>query len=158
MSVTAWRIVKAARAATAFDGEGARLEGGRWNPPGTPMVYTAQSASLATLEMVVHLHPGATPDYVLIPCSFAAALVRRLAMARLPRNWRESPAPAALQLLGDKWIKSGASPILEVPSAIVVSESNYLLNPRHRDFRRVRIGRPRPFELDARLLNVPFRL
>jgi len=57
VTVTSWRIVAAARAAQAFAGEGARINGGRWNPPGAPVVYTAESAALAALEMLAHLRP-----------------------------------------------------------------------------------------------------
>jgi RES domain-containing protein len=152
VTVTSWRIVTAARAAKAFDGEGARINSGRWNPPGAPVIYTAESAALAALEMLAHLRPlAAIPDYVLIPCEFDRRLVERLDRKRLPRDWRAYPAPSALQLLGDRWIKSGVSAVLEVPSALVPTESNYLLNPRHRDYRAIRIGSPRPFDLDPRL-------
>src|SRR5262245_29579658 len=71
VTLTAWRIVKARHAANAFDGEGARLEGGRWNSPGTPTVYTSQSAALAALELLVHLGRGSILSaYTLIPCTF----------------------------------------------------------------------------------------
>ena len=153
--VTAWRIVKARHATNAFDGEGARLEGGRWNSPGSPMVYTAGSAALAALEMLVHVGRGATlPAYVLIACSFEETLVSRLDRSRLPAHWRSYPAPPGLQLLGDEWLKSNTSPVLEVPSAIIPTEPNYLLNPRHRHFASVALSPPEPFDLDLRLLKL----
>jgi RES domain-containing protein len=153
--VTAWRIVKARHATDAFDGEGARLEGGRWNSPGSPMVYTAGSAALAALEMLVHVGRGATlPAYVLIACSFEETLVSRLDRSRLPAHWRSYPAPPELQLLGDEWLKAGASPVLEVPSAVIPTETNYLLNPRHRNFASVARSMPEPFEFDLRLLKL----
>ena len=152
--ITAWRIVKARRHAGAFDGEGARLNGGRWNSPGSPVVYTAGSAALAALELLVHLGQGAAlQSYVLIACTFAEAHTMRLDRSRLPANWRSYPAPAEIQSLGDDWIKSRASVVLEVPSAIVESESNYLLNPRHSDFPAVTIAEPRSFQFDIRLLQ-----
>jgi len=152
--ITAWRIVKAKHAAGAFDGEGARIEGGRWNSPGTPVVYTSQSAALAALEMLVHLGHGSTLlAYVLIPCTFDKAVVSRLDPKRLPKNWRSYPAPSSLQLLGDQWIKSGASAVLEVPSALIATESNYLLNPRHQRFADIRVEPPQPFAFDLRLIN-----
>ena len=152
MTITAWRIVKARHAGTAFDGEGARLQGGRWNPPGVAMVYTAQSAALATLEMLVHFRQGAVPAYVLIPCEFDARLVEPLDRRRLPDGWRAFPSPPELALIGDRWIRRAASAVLQVPSVIVPSESNYLLNPAHRGFRAIRVGSPQPFKLDLRLL------
>ena len=154
MTITAWRIVKAKHAVKAFDGEGARVEGGRWNSPGTPMVYTSESAALAALELLVHLGRGSIlAAYALIPCTFDAAMVLPLDRRRLPKNWRSYPAPPLLQVIGDEWVKSGTSAVLEVPSAVIETESNYVLNPRHRDFRAVRVMAPQPFEFDLRLLS-----
>ena len=154
MAVTAWRIVKARHAANAFDGEGARVDGGRWNSPGTPLVYTSESAALAALELLVHLGRGSILGaYVLIACTFEEALVEHLDPRRLPRNWRSYPAPPELQLLGDEWVRSGTSAVLQVTSAVIASDSNYLLNPRHRDFQNIRILRPQTFELDPRLFK-----
>lgn len=154
MTLTAWRIVKARYAANAFDGEGARMEGGRWNSPGTPVVYTSQSAALAALEMLVHLGRGSIlAAYVLIPCISDDPLISRLERKRLPKNWRSYPAPPELQLIGDDWVKSGTSAVLEVPSAVIDTDSNYLLSSRHRDFKRIRVMKRQPFEFDLRLLN-----
>jgi RES domain-containing protein len=154
VAITAWRIVKARHAAKAFDGEGARVEGGRWNLPGTPVVYTSQSAALAALELLVHLGRGSIlAAYVLIPCTFDNVLVSRLDRRRLPKNWRSYPAPPELQLIGDEWVKSGSSAVLEVPSAVIETDSNYLLNPHHADFHTIRLMDPQPFEFDLRLLK-----
>jgi len=72
---------------------------------------------------------------------------------RLPENWRSYPAPPSLQMIGDEWLKSASSAVLEVPNAIIVTESPYLLNPRHADFASTRISEPRRFEFDLRLLR-----
>lgn len=150
---TASRIVKAKYAATAFDGEGARRQGGRWNSPGHAMVYTADSAALAALEMLVHLGRGTVlQHYVRIECSFATRLVSDLDRSRLPSNWRSYPAPPELQVLGDEWIRKAATPVLRVPSVIIESEFNFLLNPSHREFGAIEFGEPIPFEFDLRLL------
>lgn len=149
---TGWRIVKTARAATAFDGEGARLFGGRWNSPGTRVVYTAQSEALAALELLVHLGShqilGA---YSAIPATFDDALVTAVDPASLPADWRAYPAPPALAAIGDAWIASAASVVLRVPSVLVPDESNYLIDPAHRDVRRVKIGQGKSFRFDPRL-------
>lgn len=151
--ITATRIVKAKYASSAFDGEGARVNGGRWNSPGTSIVYTASSAALAALEMLVHLGKATIlPSYVLASCSFDERLVSRVDRSKLPVNWRSYPAPSELQLVGDGWVKRRESAVLEIPSVIIDTESNYLLNPAHADFARVTIAAPRPFEFDLRLL------
>ena len=154
MAITAWRIVKARHATGALDGEGARVEGGRWNSPGSAVVYTSQSAALAALEMLVHLGRGSIlAAYVLIACTFEKTLVSRLDRKRLPKNWRSYPAPPGLQMVGDEWIKSRESAVLEVPSVVIETDSNYLLNPHHPGFRTIRVGKPHPFEFDLRLLK-----
>ena len=152
--ITAWRIVKARHQSVAFDGEGARLYGGRWNSRGLPVVYAAASPALAALEMLVHVgNSGVLSSYVSIACAFNEALVLRLDRERLPKAWRSSPALPELALVGDAWLKDGTSAVLEVPNAIIPDESNYLLNPRHPDFAAITIGKPQPFEFDLRLLR-----
>jgi RES domain-containing protein len=152
--ISGWRIVKARYAAMAFSGDGARLAGGRWNSVGTPVVYTAQSASLATLEIVVNLGSAlALQPYVLIPCDFEEARITRVDVAALPANWRVFPAPPALASIGDSWATRKQSAVLEVPSAVIPSEVNYLLNPQHLDFAHVRIGAATPFPFDPRLVK-----
>jgi RES domain-containing protein len=149
---TGWRIVKAARAAAAFDGEGARRYGGRWNSPGTAVVYTAQNESLAVLELLVHLQAThLLTSYASIPAEFGRALVEVVAPAALPVDWRKHPAPAALQQLGDRWAAEARSVVLDVPSALVPNERIFILNPRHSHFGKVTVGRAIPFELDRRL-------
>ena len=152
MKVTAWRIAKRRHARTAFTGEGARLFGGRWNNPGTSIVYTAQSQSLAVLEMVVHLDsPELLEKYVLFEVGIDDSLITHVDPSRLPRTWRADPSPARARAIGDGWIDAGTSAVLRVPSALVTTENNFLLNPRHKDFPRLLISKPMPFRFDSRL-------
>jgi len=152
--LTAWRIVKAKRLSNAFDGEGARLFGGRWNSPGVPMVYLAGSRALAALEMAVHLDRSTLlASFALIECSFDESLVAGLASSALPSDWKTSPPPLALATLGDTWVKEAKTAILAVPSAVIEEELNFLLNPGHPDFAKVKISTPRRFDFDPRLLK-----
>jgi RES domain-containing protein len=92
--VTAWRITKRKHARNAFTGEGAREFGGRWNNPGTAIVYTAQSQSLAALEMLVHLDSSELLEkYVLIGVEFDPSLIRLVELSALPRQWTPDPPP-----------------------------------------------------------------
>ncbi len=151
---TGWRIVKRRHADQAFDGEGARRHGGRWNSPGTTMVYTSQTASLAVLEIMVHLQrSGMLPRYALVAAHFAATQVTRLDRARLPKSWRAYPPPPELQAVGDEWARDGTSLVLEVPSALITHESNFLINPHHPDVPALTVDPPAAFELDLRLLR-----
>lgn len=152
--IKAWRIVKTRLAASAFDGEGARRFGGRFNSVGIPAVYTAGTRSLAILEMLVHIgDEQVLPSYSICLAEFEESLVERLNVKDLPANWQDDPPPPDLLALGDSWTASMKSAILQVPSVIVPNENNYLINPRHPDFHRIRIGPPVPFTFDERLLG-----
>ena len=153
MRLTAWRIVRKKRLATALTGQGASLYPGRWNSRGVPVVYAAGSISLAVLELLVHMESApTTPEYRLIEIAFDPSLVIAVDVRRLPRNWRRDPAPRALQDVGNRWVRRGRSAVLRVPSAIT-GEPNYLLNPAHADFAKIAVGRPTIFRLDARLVT-----
>ncbi len=150
----AWRIVKSRHLADAFTGEGARLYGGRWNSPGTAVVYAAESRALAALELLVHLHASQIlASYSIIPVDFAEQLVRTVDTADLPRNWRAYPSPAENRAIGDAWVAERRSVVLAVPSAVVEGDRIFLLNPAHPDFAQVTIGDAEPFAFDERVLK-----
>lgn len=152
--LTGWRIVKAALASQAFDGEGARAYGGRWNSPGVKMIYTADSPALATLEILVHLgNPTVLPSYVLMSATFNESLIARIEPHTLPVKWRSYPALPELQQRGDEWILSKSSAVLAVPSAVVDYHTVYLVNPEHPDFPSITLSPPQPFDFDLRLLE-----
>lgn len=156
MTPKAWRIVKTRQMRGAFSGEAARATGGRWNSPGTAVVYASWTASLALLEMLVHLEGSRILEsFSLIPLEFDDSMVTELEVESLPPDWRAQPAPSSTRTIGDRWVAEASSPVLRLPSVIVAHESNYLLNPDHQRFDEVRIGRPRPFPLDWRLVRVP---
>ena len=149
----AYRIVRERFAANAFTGEGAALFGGRWNSRGTPMVYTSNSASLAALETLVHLNPAMPFAYFLFTIEFDERLIETLSLASLPADWRDEPPPPSTKRLGDAWVKSARSAILELPSVIIPGEMNYLLNTSHPDFKSITIGKPELFSFDQRLIS-----
>ena len=137
----------------AFDGEGARLFGGRWNRRGTAVIYASESLALAALELLVHAEPALLPDdLVSVAADVPDALdLESVAARELPRDWRRHPAPEALAERGTEWARSGRTAVLAVPSALVPRERNFLLNPAHPDFKKIRPHGPEPFALDARL-------
>ena len=152
MNISAWRIVKRKLANDAFSGRGARVYGGRWNSPGVAMVYAAASQSLAALEILVHAEtPELLGYYVVIEVSIEPSLIQLLDPSQLPRDWQAEPPLQALRKIGDDWIRSASSPVLQVPSAIVPAESNFLLNPLQEKFGNLVIGKPQPFHFDPRL-------
>lgn len=153
MQHTVWRITTARFAATAFSGEGARLYGGCWNPKGREVVYTAQSQSLALLELMVQDDP-LRARYVLISAHLPADLPEtRIEAAQLPEGWRTLGERGVLQAMGHAWLQAARTAVLDVPSAVVPAERNFLLNPRHPDFARITIGEPQSLRTDTRLLR-----
>lgn len=152
--ITAWRIVRAGHAESAFDGEGARRVGGRWNSRGTAAVYAADSLSLAMLEVVVHVRSYAHLEgHVAFPVHFSEALVEALPAEDLPADWQVAPPPPATQHLGDRWAKEARLPVWRVPSVVVPHAFNYVFNPRHPDFAEVEIGAAEDLHVDARLIK-----
>lgn len=151
---TSWRIAKKARSQTAFDGEGARRYPGRWNNRGVPMIYTAESRSLATLEVLVNyegVERMQLPDCVIFEVSFPDSVVDAVSHGSLPAGW-DGPLPLpATRVVGDRWALARRAVVLKVPSAVTEGESNYLLNPQHPEFERIAISAPRPFPWDRRL-------
>ena len=116
------------------------------------MIYTSATTSLGLLEKIVHADEGLPPFYVTISVTFGADLVESVELARLPVDWRSLPAPNTLQRIGDVWVDSMRSCILQVPSVIVPHESNFILNPAHRDFGLLEIGDPIGLDIDSRLV------
>ena len=116
------------------------------------MVYTAQSQSLAALEIVVHLDSSELlRQYVVIEVEIDETLIARVSLTELPANWRADPPPPAVRKIGDVWATEGRSAVLQAPSATVPAEHSFLLNPRHAAFPKLRIGKPSPFQFDPRL-------
>jgi RES domain-containing protein len=151
--IIAWRLVKWKHRRSAFDGEGARLAGGRWNLPGSTVVYASGTLALAALEIFVHLGRAAmelrfTAIRITLPADISIEQVARQA---LPPRWRSEPPLLETMEMGTKWARQLRSAVLQVPSVIIPQEHNFILNPSHKDFRRLDIGPPEPFTFDPRL-------
>ncbi|MBL1258868.1 RES family NAD+ phosphorylase [Methylocystis sp. Sn-Cys] len=137
-----WRICR--KPFADLSGDGARLHGGRWNSPGWPVVYTAETAALAVLEVRVHLDLDWTvlpDDYVLMEIDLPDDLSRQ-EIGDIPTN------PIAV---GDSWLASGASALLKVPSFIIPESANILINVAHPNAARAATAAIRPFSFDERL-------
>jgi RES domain-containing protein len=142
-----WRIAR--RVYPPLDGTGARLNGKRWNPQGTPVVYTASHLSLAVLELLVHIDPEDIPDDLTayrigIPDALEIESVRNL-----PEDWKTNLA--ACRTAGEAWFRSGRTAVLSVPSAVIEQERNMVLNPVHPAFPEIQILEELSFQFDPRL-------
>jgi len=150
--VVGWRIVKEKHASTAFSGEGARIFEGRWNSAGVCMVYCSENLALAALENLAHTRLVTMRDkFRAFRVSWDDAIMVVVDLKKLPRAWNAQPPTAASKHIGDEWIKSGQSTVLALPSVLVPLEKTFLLNPKHPDFRKIKITDAGNFVLDPRL-------
>ena len=134
-----------------ISGSGAKLRGARWNQPGSSMLYTAENISLSTLELLVHIgFEDIRHEYhllnIFIPDN---AVIKELDIQKLKPNWQEDEEYSSF--IGTEFLRSNQSLLLKVPSAVIDEEHNYLLNPDHADFKKVKIRRAKPFTFDKRL-------
>jgi RES domain-containing protein len=151
-NITVWRLASKRRAATLWDGEGAFRRGARWSPPGVRAVYCAESRALAALEVLVHVEEVGdfvAQDWIVASASIPESHIEQ--PQKFPSDWRAYPYGPSTQSFGAEWIRSGRSVALRVPSAVVIGEFNYLLNPQHPDFPKLQPGKPVSFQFDPRL-------
>lgn len=149
-----WRIAKKKYKDSAFDGEGSRRRGGRWTPKGLPAVYTAQTESLAALEQFVQIgEEGQNIRFVCFRVEIPEEEVgiEEIETDSLPANWKDTPPPDSLKAYGADWLSRSENAVLKVPSALISSECNFILNPLHPDFLRIRIADPEEFYYDPRM-------
>lgn len=153
---TVYRLLRKPFSATPFDGEGSFRFGGRWSRPGTRVVYTAEHLSLAMIEYLAHLDSARPPiDLMLATAEIPADVsILRLTASSLPSTWRNYPAPEALQAIGDRFARELQACVLVVPSVLAVTDTNWILNPAHPDFRKIVQNAAKPFDYDARLGRV----
>ena len=155
--ISVWRIATDTKSYVSDDltGKGAEITGGRWNSPGTPVLYAADSISLACLETLVHLETEGLP------------LNRYLVRIDIPRStWdkRETQTPGTITVgwdacppgmislnYGDKWLKSQSTAVMLVPSIVVPEEFVVLINPAHPDTKNITATKLRKWLYDPRL-------
>jgi RES domain-containing protein len=136
-----------------ISGTGAFLAGGRWNSKGVRMLYTAGSRSLALVESLAHLVTVRNLESYVVMVLYVPddAGLTVLAGSTLPADWRTDQN--FTQRRGNRWVQTGENLLLQVPSAIVPKEYNFLLNPLHPQFNAVKIVDLEPFTFDLRLKN-----
>ncbi|HEY9128000.1 MAG TPA: RES family NAD+ phosphorylase [Acidobacteriaceae bacterium] len=125
-----------------FDSTGAFLQPGRWHLRGTRVIYAAQHASLAALETLIHAGGRKIPP-------------RSMTRIEIPDDLSIESAPwmdvPASQQFGVRWVTEARSAVLRVPSiAVNKMESNFVFNPQHPDFARIRHADPEEFVFDPR--------
>ncbi len=141
--------------ASELSGIGTLKFGNRWNSKGTEIIYCANSRALAMAEVSVHLSLITLPkDFVMLEINIPKSItIEILDKKNLPENWNDFPHTYKTQKLGDIFIYSNENCILKVPSAVVKGDYNYLINPHHRDFKKIKILNFYKFPFDRRLFS-----
>jgi RES domain-containing protein len=142
--------------ASDLSGLGAKIYGGRWNSVGTSMIYTSSHASLAALELACHTGGVMGLRDFILSCFWLdpKSEMDEIAPENLPLDWQNYPPSFACAKVGDDWIKGFQSLLLKVPSAIVPSEHNILINPLHSKLQKfISIKWVKPFTFDSRLFE-----
>lgn len=148
----AWRIVETANALDR-ECEDTRRMGGRWNPPGLPLLYAGATVELAVLEALAHREDGdAELSLVSVDIPDDADL-RILTRDDLPGGWDVVPHGPSTQAIGRAWLESRSSLVLKVPSVLATEGWNVLVNPQHPRYEDVKFEVVRSFCFDKRLLK-----
>lgn len=128
-----------------LSGKGAAIAGARWNSKGNPMAYTASCAALAVLEYLAHLS--------VLPKGLVLMLIEIPDTLRIEKVHSVPADPAAFTQIGDEWLESKATAVLEVPSVLVPRQKNYLINPEHPLAASISVIEANPFAFDSRLIS-----
>lgn len=138
-----------------LSGKGASIRGGRWNSPGTEIIYTAANRSLAMAEVAVHFSIATLPaGYMMMTLQVPDTVsINEADIKTLPEGWNQFPPLKETQLLGDQFIIDGKTCLLKVPSAVTQGDFNYLINPLHPEFKKIKIIGYEQFPFDRRLFR-----
>ncbi|MCK5637558.1 MAG: RES family NAD+ phosphorylase [Flavobacteriaceae bacterium] len=141
--------------ASELSGIGASKSGNRWNSKGTEIIYCANSRALAMAEVSVHLSLIILPkDFVMLEINIPKSIaIQNINNKDLPENWNDFPHTNKTQKMGDGFIYSNKKCILKVPSAVVKGDFNYLINPHHKDFKKIKIVNFYKFPFNRRLFE-----
>lgn len=141
--------------ATAFNGKGAAKSNNRWNSKGTEIIYTAESRALAMAEVAVHVTIATLPkDFVILTIDVPDEItIKKIDFKDLDKNWNAMLPNSKTKKIGDLFIDDLEFCILKVPSAVVKGDFNYLINPHHKDFKKLKIVDVSDFPFDKRMFE-----
>lgn len=150
------KVYRISQTKYAYDRKGSGIDG-RWNSLGQYVIYTGGSLALSCLEKVVHsvgtsLYTGNFSVGIIdIPENLTIKEITVKQLVKLDENWHKVINYPYTQQLGDTWLQKVETAVLKVPSAIIDMEYNYLLNPAHPDYDKIKITNVSKFTFDPRL-------
>ena len=138
-----------------LSGKGAEKYGGRWNTKGYQIIYTGESRALCTAEIAVHTPLGIVPkDYYLQTIKLPVKQsISKITTSKLEAGWKNFPHEVSTKKIGNTFIDEGKYLVLKVPSAVIQDEYNYLINPLHKDFKKINLKKVEEFKFDKRLFQ-----
>ena len=138
--------------ARSLNGEGAKLHGGRWNFVGVPCLYTSESKALCILEYAANVRLEEMPSSLSITTyDLPEKGLKELLLTDLSANWQDIPSPEENKRLGSEILKDVNVLAIKVPSVIVPSEFNFILNPFATKFDTIKIADVHIFTMDKRI-------
>lgn len=148
-----YRLCKS-KHALDVSGYGAKISGGRWNSKGIPAIYASESVALCTAEIAVHIPLGTIPaDFVLVTYRIPEDALTSIPLNDLPELWNSYPHAKTTRNIGDHFLRNKESLVLQVPSAVVPQESNFLINTDHKEISRMKILDVEPYNFDVRIFK-----
>lgn len=131
------------------------MKGARWNSTGVEVIYTAQNRSLAMAEVAVHLTLSTLPeDYVMVTIEIPDSIkIKTISIHDLPNEWNNFPYSLVTQKIGDAFILENKFCVLKIPSAVTQGDYNFILNPNHKDFRKIKIKEIVKFPFNKRIFK-----
>ena len=141
--------------ALPLSGKGSAIKGARWNSIGVELIYSAANRSLAMAEIAVHFSLATLPSHfmmltIFIPDNFP---IKELEVKDLPLNWNTFPHPVSTQKIGDDFVNENKFCVLRIPSVVTQEDYNFLINPYHNDFKKVKIISVEKFPFDQRIFQ-----
>lgn len=138
--------------ANDLSGEGAKINGGRWNHKNFPCVYTSESRALSLLEYTVNINIEEIPRALSITTiEIPDSEILIINEATLPGDWKQIPVPSSTKDFGTRFLKAGKKAIIQIPSSVIKEEYNYLLNPAHSESKNFKIVEIRDLIYDVRI-------
>ncbi|HEX5153120.1 MAG TPA: RES family NAD+ phosphorylase [Parafilimonas sp.] len=146
--------IGATKYANDITGEGARLNGGRWNHVGISCIYAGESRAIVLLEYSAHVSIHDIKRALSFTTfSVPDDSITALKIANLPGNWKDFPHPNETRDLGSKLLSENASLVIKIPSVIIPQESICLINPNHPDIKKIEVVDVADYSYDLRVKN-----
>ena len=141
--------------AVPLSGKGAGIKGARWNSAGVELIYTAGNRSLAMAEVAVHLTLATLPDdYLMLTIHIPDSMeIKEISESDLPEGWKEFPHPVATQTFGNDFVSQKQFCVLKIPSVVTQGDFNYLIDPNHKDFNKIKVTKKEKFPFDNRIFQ-----